>query len=93
MLKANHELELSLLDLGLMLVIIISGLSIVSLVFGCFLVPQVLILSVLILILLVKFLPEFHTCNWNPPKVSTSMSRKGNCWDNAVCESFFGALK
>lgn len=22
-----------------------------------------------------------------------SMSRKGNCWDNAVCESFFGALK
>ena len=23
----------------------------------------------------------------------TSMSRKGNCWDNAVAESFFGALK
>src|SRR5262249_15324023 len=22
-----------------------------------------------------------------------SMSRKGNCWDNAVSESFFGALK
>jgi transposase InsO family protein len=22
-----------------------------------------------------------------------SMSRKGNCWDNAVAESFFGALK
>ncbi len=21
------------------------------------------------------------------------MSRKGNCWDNAVAESFFGALK
>ena len=21
------------------------------------------------------------------------MSRKGNCWDNAVVESFFGALK
>ena len=24
---------------------------------------------------------------------STSMSRKGNCWDNAVAESFFGSLK
>ena len=22
-----------------------------------------------------------------------SMSRKGNCWDNAVSESFFGSLK
>ena len=22
-----------------------------------------------------------------------SMSRKGNCWDNAVAESFFGILK
>ena len=22
-----------------------------------------------------------------------SMSRKGNCWDNAVMESFFGSLK
>lgn len=21
------------------------------------------------------------------------MSRKGNCWDNAVCESFFSTLK
>lgn len=26
-------------------------------------------------------------------KVKQSMSRKGNCWDNAVAESFFGALK
>ena len=26
-------------------------------------------------------------------KVKQSMSRKGNCWDNAVSESFFGALK
>jgi transposase InsO family protein len=25
--------------------------------------------------------------------VTCSMSRKGNCWDNAVVESFFGALK
>ena len=26
-------------------------------------------------------------------KVVCSMSRKGNCWDNAVVESFFGSLK
>jgi transposase InsO family protein len=26
-------------------------------------------------------------------KVKQSMSRKGDCWDNAVAESFFGALK
>ena len=25
--------------------------------------------------------------------VKQSMSRKGNCWDNAVAESFFGSLK
>jgi transposase InsO family protein len=25
--------------------------------------------------------------------ISVSMSRKGNCWDNAVVESFFGTLK
>jgi transposase InsO family protein len=25
--------------------------------------------------------------------VVCSMSRKGNCWDNAVAESFFGTLK
>jgi putative transposase len=29
----------------------------------------------------------------NPEKVSQSMSRKGNCWDNAVAESFFKILK
>jgi transposase InsO family protein len=23
----------------------------------------------------------------------SSMNRKGNCWDNAVAESFFGSLK
>lgn len=27
------------------------------------------------------------------PKVKRSMSRKGNCWDNAVAESFFKTLK
>ena len=26
-------------------------------------------------------------------KIISSMSRKGNCWDNAVAESFFGNLK
>ena len=25
--------------------------------------------------------------------ISVSMSRKGNCWDNAVAESFFATLK
>ena len=25
--------------------------------------------------------------------ITCSMSRKGNCWDNAVAESFFGSLK
>jgi len=27
------------------------------------------------------------------PQVQQSMSRKGNCWDNAVAESFFKTLK
>jgi len=26
-------------------------------------------------------------------KIIASMSRKGNCWDNSVMESFFGTLK
>ena len=26
-------------------------------------------------------------------KIQCSMSRKGNCWDNAVSESFFASLK
>lgn len=26
-------------------------------------------------------------------KITGSMSQKGNCWDNAVAESFFGSLK
>ena len=29
----------------------------------------------------------------NNPLVTQSMSRKGNCWDNAVAESFFKTLK
>ena len=27
------------------------------------------------------------------PLITQSMSRKGNCWDNAVAESFFKSLK
>jgi len=26
-------------------------------------------------------------------KLESSMSRRGNCWDNAVAESFFSSLK
>ena len=26
-------------------------------------------------------------------RIRTSMSRKGNCWDNSVAESFFSSLK
>ena len=29
----------------------------------------------------------------NEHKITCSMSRKGNCWDNAMMESFFGSLK
>ncbi|WP_429694782.1 DDE-type integrase/transposase/recombinase [Bacillus mycoides] len=29
----------------------------------------------------------------NQQKIQQSMSRKGNCWDNAVIESFFSILK
>ncbi len=29
----------------------------------------------------------------NKHQMLSSMSRKGNCWDNAVAESFFGSLK
>lgn len=36
---------------------------------------------------------EFKALLSNYPLVETSMSRKGNCWDNAVAESFFKTLK
>lgn len=29
----------------------------------------------------------------DPKEVTQSMSRKGNCWDNAVAERFFKILK
>ena len=36
---------------------------------------------------------EFSSLLDNYPSVVRSMSRKGNCWDNAVAESFFKTLK
>ena len=40
---------------------------------------------------------HWHTdsCNfeWNFTRKTGSMSRKGNCWDNAVAESFFKTIK
>ena len=36
---------------------------------------------------------EFKALLRSYPLVETSMSRKGNCWDNAVAESFFKTLK
>ena len=30
-------------------------------------------------------------CKYN--RLAPSMSRRGNCWDNAVAESFFSSLK
>jgi len=36
---------------------------------------------------------EFKDLLKQYPLVETSMSRKGNCWDNAVAESFFKSLK
>lgn len=36
---------------------------------------------------------EFTTLLESYPNLKRSMSRKGNCWDNAVAESFFKTLK
>lgn len=36
---------------------------------------------------------EFRTLLAKNPDIQQSMSRKGNCWDNAVAESFFKTLK
>ena len=33
-----------------------------------------------------------NICDYNL-KITQSMSRKGNCWDNAVAESFFKTIK
>lgn len=36
---------------------------------------------------------EFRNLLEKNPQITRSMSRKGNCWDNAVAESFFKTLK
>jgi transposase InsO family protein len=36
---------------------------------------------------------EFTSHIKKHPNITTSMSRKGNCWDNAIAESFFKTLK
>ena len=36
---------------------------------------------------------EFKNMLKSNPIITQSMSRKGNCWDNAVAESFFKTLK
>lgn len=41
----------------------------------------------------VQYACEEFRSELNPEKVLQSMSRKGNCWDNAVAESFFKILK
>src|SRR6186713_3329086 len=35
----------------------------------------------------------FSRRRYKKAKMQCSMSRKGNCWDNAVAESFFSTLK
>nr|WP_174625841.1 DDE-type integrase/transposase/recombinase [Candidatus Methylobacter favarea] len=37
--------------------------------------------------------PESHRALLTQHGIRQSMSRKGNCWDNAVSESFFRSLK
>ena len=42
----------------------------------------------------IQYACEEFVCELNKHKsISRSMSRKGNCWDNAVAESFFKTLK
>lgn len=41
----------------------------------------------------VQYASEEFTQTIKHPKITQSMSRKGNCWDNAVAESFFKSLK
>jgi transposase InsO family protein len=41
----------------------------------------------------VQFTSEMFRDVLNAAEISRSMSRKGNCWDNAPCESRFGKLK
>ena len=40
-----------------------------------------------------QYAADSHLEIINTNGITQSMSRKGNCWDNAVAESFFGTLK
>ncbi len=40
-----------------------------------------------------QYASDSHRDILNDHRVTQSMSRKGNCWDNAVAESFFHTLK
>ena len=40
-----------------------------------------------------QYASESHRAILAEHKITQSMSRKGNCWDNAVSESFFHTLK
>jgi putative transposase len=41
----------------------------------------------------VQYASDEFTKTIKHPKITQIMSRKGNCWDNAVAESFFKSLK
>jgi putative transposase len=41
----------------------------------------------------VQYASDEFTQTIKHPKITQSTSRKGNCWDNAVAESFFKSLK
>jgi transposase InsO family protein len=40
-----------------------------------------------------QYASESHRALLTANGITQSMSRKGNCWDNAVAESFFHSLK
>jgi putative transposase len=40
-----------------------------------------------------QYTSDTHRQRLKDRRITCSMSRRGNCWDNAVAESFFGTLK
>src|SRR5690606_25740329 len=40
-----------------------------------------------------QYASDSHRSILKQHHISQSMSRKGDCWDNAVAESFFGSIK